>query len=90
MSSSTKSDRLLLRFRPFDSMTGISRATVGKLAETLGVSETQAIHFALAKLAKEVLPTYEADDGELSSEQLAAIRAMEPQGRVSQVSSSLF
>jgi hypothetical protein len=90
MPTTAASDRLLLRFRPSDSANGVSRSTVAKLAEHLGYSETQVIHYALSRLAKEVLPTYEADDGELSSAQLAAIRAAEPQGGSRSVKSSLF
>jgi hypothetical protein len=89
-STTAKSENLLLRFRPVDSAYGVSRATVAKLAESLGCSETQVVHHALSLLAKEVLPAYEADDGELSDEQLAAIRKAEPQGQVSSVRSSLF
>ena len=48
------------------------------------------IHYALRKLAKEVLPAYEADDGELTPKQLAAIRKTVPQGRATSVKSSLF
>lgn len=90
MSTLNKTDSLLFRFRPADSVYGISRATAARLAQHLGYSETQLIHFALSRLAKEVLPTYEADDGELSAEQLAAIRETEPPGRVASVKSSLF
>ena len=48
------------------------------------------IHYAVCKLAKEVLPSYEADDGELTPKQLAAIRKAIPQGRAKSVKSSLF
>jgi len=61
------------------------------LAEYLGFTgETQVIHYALRKLAKEVLPAYESDDGELTPKQLAAIRKATPQGRAKSVKSSLF
>jgi hypothetical protein len=91
MTTTTKPDQLLLRFRPTDTQNGISRSTVGKLAEYLGFTgETQVIHYALRKLAKEVLPAYEADDGELTAAQLAAIRKAIPQGRATSVKSSLF
>ena len=83
--------KLLLRFRPNDTQNGISRSTVERLAEYLGFTgETQVIHYALRKLAKEVLPAYEADDGELTPMQLAAIRKAVPQGRAKSVKSSLF
>ena len=91
MTTTTKPDQLLLRFRQTDSQNGISRSTVEKLAELLGFTgETQVIHYALRKLAKEVLPAYEADDGELTTAQLAAIRKATPQGHAKSVKSSLF
>ena len=91
MTTTSKPDQLLLRFRPSDTQNGISRSTVEKLAEYLGFTgETQVIHYALRKLAKEVLPAYEADDGELTPMQLAAIRKAIPQGRAKSVKSSLF
>jgi hypothetical protein len=42
------------------------------------------------KLAAEVLLDYQADDSELSSAQLAAIRNAEPQGKARSVKSSVF
>ena len=90
MTTVAKPDRLLFRFRPADSGNGVSRATLARLAETLGFTETQVMHYALKRLAAEVLPAYEPDDGELTPEQLDAIRQAEPQGRVRSVSSSLF
>ncbi|MHB8167425.1 MAG: hypothetical protein ACYDDT_11775 [Sulfuricella sp.] len=91
MTTTSKPDQLLLRFRPTDTQNGISRSTVEKLAEYLGFTgETQVIHYALRKLAKKVLPTYEADDGELTPTQLVAIRKAIPQGRAKSVKSSLF
>jgi hypothetical protein len=90
MTTATKPDQLLFRFRPADTQNGISRSTVEKLAEYLGFTgETQVIHYALRKLAKEVLPAYAADDGELTPEQLAAIRKAIPQGRAKSIKSSL-
>jgi len=90
MTATAKPDRLLFRFRPADSSNGISRATVARLAKHLGFTETQVMHCALKKLATEVLPTYEADEGELPMETVAAIKKAEPQGRVKAVTSSLF
>lgn len=91
MPTTAKPDQLLFRFRPTDTRNGVSRLTVEKLAETLGFTgETQVIHYALRKLAKEVLPNYEADDGELSPSQLAAIRNVAPQGTAKSVKSSLL
>jgi hypothetical protein len=91
MTTTSKPDQLLLCFRLTDTQNGISRATVRKLAERLGFTgEAQVIHYALRKLAKEVLPAYEADDGELTPTHLAAIRKAIHQGRTKSVKSSLF
>jgi len=90
MTTGAKPDQLLFRFRPVDSVNGISRTTLAQLAECLGFTETQVVHYALKKLAMEILPAYEADDGELTPEQLAAIKEAEPQGRVKSALSSLF
>ena len=87
----TKPDQLLFRFRSADTQNGVSRSTATKLAQYLGFTgETQVIHYALSKLAKEVLPAYEADDGELTPEQLATIRKAIPQGSAQSIKSSLF
>jgi len=73
---------ILLRYRDKDSAFGVSRATATKLAENLGLSETQVIHLAIANLARQTLPRYEADNGPLTAEQLAAIDKRVPQGRL--------
>jgi len=73
---------LLLRYRDRDSAYGVTRRTTTRLAETLGLSETQVVHVALANLARQTLPRYEADNGPLSAEQLAAIGKLVPQGRL--------
>ena len=46
MTATAKPDQLLFRFRPADSGNGISRATLARLAEYLGLTETQAMHYA--------------------------------------------
>lgn len=79
-------DNLLLKFRSKDTQFGVTRSTVRAMAAELDVSETQVIHMALAKLAPDVLPAYEADDGPLTAKQIAAIRkdaaATLPKGKV--------
>lgn len=79
-------DSLLLKFRPTDSVVGVTRKTVKAMATRLGVPETQVVHLALAKLAVETLPGYESDDGPLTARQLAAVKADAakhlPKGRV--------
>ena len=71
---------ILLRYRDSDTPYGVSRKTASKLAETLGLSETQVIHVALAQLASQTLPRYEPDDGPLTERQARAIRKLAPQG----------
>jgi hypothetical protein len=77
---------LLLKFRPTDSVVGVTRKTVKAMAARLGVPETQVVHLALSKLAVETLPGYEPDDGPLTARQLAAVKADAarhlPKGRV--------
>ncbi len=70
---------ILLRYREKDSALGVSRETAINLAESLGVSETQVIHVALAQLARQTLPRYEVDNGPLTGEQLRAIEKQVPQ-----------
>jgi len=89
--NSPASDALLMRFQPTDTATKVSRATLTKLARQLGYKrESEVLHYAVRKLANEVLPTYEPDDGLLTVKQMAAIRkAAGPAGR-GKVISSLF
>ena len=73
---------ILLRYRDKDTANGVTRKTAIKLAATLGLSETQVVHVALATLARQALPRYEADNGPLTGHQLAAIDKIVPQGRL--------
>ena len=73
---------ILLRYRDRDTAYGVTRKTAIKLAATLGLSETQVVHVALATLARQALPRYEADNGPLTGDQLAAIDKIVPQGRL--------
>jgi len=70
---------ILLRYRETDTTFGVTRATATRLAKTLGLSETQVIHVALAHFARQNLPAYEADDGPLTDEQMKRIRELVPQ-----------
>jgi antitoxin component of RelBE/YafQ-DinJ toxin-antitoxin module len=86
----SKPDQLLFRLRPEDSASGISRATLTRIARRLGFTETQVVHLALRKLAQEVLPAYEADDGAVRADTLRALRKRESQRRVKSVASSII
>jgi hypothetical protein len=90
MSVPTVTNQIAFRYRAVDSATGVTRATAKRLAEHLGVDETQAIHRALHELALKVLPQYQADDGPLTATQLRQIKKRVPQGSKRSVRSSLF
>ena len=81
--------RILLRYRETDSDYGVSRETAARLAKTLGLSETQVIHVALAQFARQELPQYEPDNGPLTAAQKKAIARAQPRGRM-KIKSSLF
>jgi len=75
---------MLMRFRAVDSPTGVTRETVTRLARQLGYERSEVLHYAVRKLAEEVLPKYELDEGPLSAKQIAAIRkAAGPAARAS-------
>ena len=63
-----KGKSLLVRFREKDSKDGVTRRTLKNVATALGLSETEAIHRALADYAQRHVPRYERDDGPLSDE----------------------
>lgn len=82
---------ILLRYRDKDTAYGVTRKTTTRLADTLGLSETQVVHIALANLARQTLPRYEADNGPLTDEQYAVIERLVPQkGFVSSKKNRLF
>jgi hypothetical protein len=90
MTTRSASDQIAFRYRPADSTTGVTRDTAKRLAERLGVDETQAIHLALHDMAIRLLPQYEADDGPLTAVQVRQIKKRAPQGKKKSVRSSLF
>ena len=82
---------ILLRYRDKDTAYGVTRKTTTRLADTLGLSETQVVHVALANLAMQTLPRYEADNGPLTQEQMDDIRKLVPQhGFITSKKSRLF
>jgi antitoxin component of RelBE/YafQ-DinJ toxin-antitoxin module len=90
MPAHSTANQIAFRYRTTDSATGVTRETAKRLAEQLGVDETQAIHLALHHLAVKLLPQYEADDGPLSATQMRQIKKRVPQGSKRSVRSSLF
>ena len=90
MTARSTADQIAFRYRAADTTTGITRDTAKRLAERLGVDETQAIHLALHDLAVKVLPQYDADDGPLTAAQMRQIKKRAPQGKKRSLRSSLF
>jgi hypothetical protein len=90
MIPSPTTNQIAFRYRAVDSATGVTRETAKRLAERLGVDETQAIHHALHALAVKLLPQYEADNGPLTAAQMQQIKKAAPQGTKRSVRSSLF
>ena len=83
-------DKLLVRFRETDNRFGVTRATLGKLADKLGLNETQVVHYALSQLARTELPAYEPDDGPLTMREIRAIQKAAGGRRGKSVRASLF
>lgn len=90
MKARTSADQIPFRYRTIDSTTGVTRETAKRVAERLGVDETQAIHIALHEMAVKLLPQYEADDGPLTAVQVRQIKKHVPQGKKRSVRTSLF
>lgn len=82
--------QIAFRYRAQDSSTGVTRATAKRLADLLGVDETQVIHLALHEFATKFLPQYEPDDGPLTKAQLSQIKKSTPASKGTKVVSSLF
>jgi hypothetical protein len=90
MTTRAATNQIAFRYRTSDSATGITRDTAKRLADHLGVDETQAIHMALRDLALKVLPQYEADDAALTAAQVRQIKKSVPQGGKRSVRSTLL
>lgn len=84
-----RAPNVILRYRERDTPYAVSRSTTARLAEALGMTETQVIHLALAQLAARHLPQYARDEGPLTPATLTRIRKRVAQGRM-QVDESLF
>ena len=82
--------QIAFRYRSQDNATGVTRTTAKRLAEVLGVDETQVIHLALHAMATKFLPQYAADEGALTKAQLHQLKKSAPKAKGGTVSSSLF
>ena len=74
-------ENLLVKFRSKNTEFGVTRETVKALARKLDVNETQVIYIALSKLANDVLPAYELDDGPLTEEFMEFLRKKAAESR---------
>jgi hypothetical protein len=90
MVTRTSAEQIAFRYRAADSISGVTRDTAKRLAQRLGVDETQVIHLALHEMAVKLLPQYPADDGPLTAAQLRQIKKRVPQNTKRSVRSSLF
>ena len=86
----TAASQIAFRYRPQDSATGVTRTTAKRLADVLGVNETQVILLALHQLATKFLPQSEADKGALTKIQLNQLKKSAPKPKGRNVRSSLF
>lgn len=68
----------------------VNKSALRSLAHTLGVNQAQAINIAMTHLIQDLKPTYAADDGPLSDEQLDEIRAMSGVDQNMEMTSTLF
>jgi len=82
--------QIAFRYRAQDSATGVTRTTAKRLADVLGVDETQIIHLALHELATKFLPQYEADEGALTKSQLSQVKKTASKVKGGTIRSSLF
>lgn len=82
-------ETIWLRYRDADTRYGVTRKTVNRLAKTMGFTETQVIHAALAHFAQQNLPHHKVDAGPLTAEQKETIRKLQPSGRMT-VKQTLF
>ncbi len=82
--------QIAFRYRAQDSATGVTRTTAKRLADVLGVDETQVIHLALHELATKFLPQYEADEGALTKAQLSQVKKSAPKAKGGTLRSRLF
>jgi hypothetical protein len=86
----TKKSELLFRMPEEDSEARISRQTLARMAAARGTSETEVLHLAARRLADEILPLYEPDNGPLTDQQMVRITALANVPELGETCSSLF
>ncbi len=86
----TATSQIVFRYRQQDCTTGVTRTTTKRLADVMGLNETQVIHLALLELETKFLPQYGADEGALTKIQLKQIKKSAPKPIGGTILSSLF
>jgi hypothetical protein len=81
---------MLLKFKRKDSPLGVQKTTVKQMADLLGFNETDVVHYALSRLAKEIIPAYELDDGALTESEIKKIRKLSGIDQDMAMTSGLF
>ena len=89
-SSKSNAPSMLLKFKRKDSPLGVQKATVKQMANLLGFNETDVVHYALSKLAKEIIPAYELDEGALTESEIKKIRMLASIDQDMVMTSALF
>jgi len=89
-SKKSEASSMLLKFKRKDSPIGVQKTTVKHMAELLGFNETEVVHYALSKLAKEIIPAYELDDGALTESEIKKIRKLSGIDQDMAMTSALF
>ena len=72
----SKTSGMLLKFKRKDSLLGVQKSTVTLMSELLGFNETDVVHYALSKLAREIIPTYELDESPLTDMEIKKIKKL--------------
>jgi hypothetical protein len=85
-----KTESMLVKFKRKDSLVGVQKTTVKRMAELLGFNETDVVHYALSKLAKEIIPAYELDDAPLTEAEIQKIKKLSCIDQDMAMTSSLF
>jgi len=88
--SKSNAPSMLLKFKRKDSPLGVQKATVKQMANLLGFNETEVVHYALSKLAREIIPAYQLDDGPLTELEIKKIRMLAEIDQDAVMTSALF
>ena len=89
MPSRSTTDQIAFRYKAADSATGSVRNTAKRLAERLGVDETQAVHLALDDMEVKLVLKYNANEGPLTAAEIRLLKTQASQANKESVCSSV-